>query len=373
MSSGDGLEERSRQLEIHDISIDQIQDNPFNSRLFFEEGRVSRLADSIEQLGLLHPVKVRRNGSAFELAYGHRRVRAARLLGWAKIPAEICDLSDEELLTFSLAENMERQNLSDFEIGLSFSRLHKKFSKTYDEIGTLAGCSKQHVSNLVAMTRLFDEEELRVDPSLGDLLLAISEHHARLLARIDDHEGRAKALRLTVSEGMSVRDLERAVQKLGGWFGGEGPTKGGGATTPDDVQEENDLSQIRRLLSLEYELPHTGDFQRFSHFHNFNEEFSLVSSYLTEKLFEGRDAYAQEKNWFYRVGPNVRARIKEMRVRFFCDVALATLTVSYSGKGVSGTRFGSVVFVKKRGWRIVHEHWSKKSSAKSDLAGWRDR
>ena len=372
MSSGEQLEERSRRPETREISLDQIQDNPFNSRLFFEEGRVNRLANSIKQLGLLHPVRVRENGPAYELAYGHRRVRAARLLGWTKIPAEVCSLSDEELLTFSLAENMERQDLSDYEIGLSFSRLHKKFSKTYDEIGSLAGCSKQHVSNLVAMTRLFDEEELRQDPTLGDLLLSISEHHSRLLARIDDHDGRAKALRLTVSEGMSVRDLERAVQKLGGWFDGQDPAIGEDATAPDDVQEESDLTQIRRLLSLEYELPHTGDFQRFSHFHNFNEEFSLVSSYLSERLFQGRDAYAEEKNWFYRVGPNVRARIKEMQVRFFCDVALATLTVSYSGKGISGTRFGSVVFVKKRGWRIVHEHWSKKASSRNTLTRWRD-
>lgn len=372
MSSGEGLEERPRHLAAQEIALDQIQDNPFNSRLYFEEGRVRRLASSIGQHGLLHPVKVRPNGAAFELAYGHRRVRAARLLGWTKIPAEVCTLSDEELLMFSLAENMERQDLSDYEVGLSYSRLHKKFNKTYDEIGAMAGCSKQHVSNLVAMTRLFDEEELRRDPTIEGLLFAISEHHARLLARIEDRDGRAKALRLTVSEGMSVRDLERAVQKLGGWFDGEDPVTGEYAPTSGDGQVENDFSQIRRLLLLEYELPHTGDFQRFSHFHNFDDQFSLVSSYLTERLFEGRDAYAQEKNWFYSVGPNVKAKIKEMKVRFFNDVALATLTVGYSGKGVSATTFGSVVFVKKRGWRIVHEHWSRKTNSRNTLARWHD-
>lgn len=370
MSSGERLEEPSSHPMTH-ISLDQVQDNPFNSRLFFEEGRVKRLADSIDQLGLLHAVKVRKKGPAFELVYGHRRVRAARLLGWTKIPAEVCNLSDQELLMFSLAENMERQNLSDYEIGLSFSRLHKEFNKTYEEIGTLAGFSKQHVSNLVAMTRLFDEEELRKDPTLRGLLFAISEHHARLLARIDGHDGRAKALRLAVSEGMSVRDLERAVQKLGGWFDGYEITTGGDATRPDYGKDEDNLSQIRRLLLLEYELPHTGDFHRFSHFHNFNEEFSLVSSYISKKLYEGRDAYALEKNWFYSVGPNVNAKIKEMKVRFFRDVALATLTVSYTGR-VSGTTFGSVVFVKKRGWRIVHEHWSRKTSPRDILARWYD-
>lgn len=373
MPSGEGLEEPSRQPTAQEVALDQIQDNPFNSRLFFEEGRVKRLANSIDQHGLLHPVKVRRKGATFELAYGHRRVRAARLLGWTQIPAEICTLSDEELLTYSLAENMERQDLSDYEIALSFSRLHKKFSKTYDEIGTIAGCSKQHVSNMVAMTRLFDEEELRRDPTLEGMLFAISEHHARLLSRIGDRDGRAKALRLTVSEGMSVRDLERAVQKLGGWFDGEDPATGGYTASIGDGHEENDLSQIRRLLLLEYELPHTGDFQRFSHFHNFDDQFSLISSYLTEKLFEGRDAYALEKDWFYSVGPTVKAKIRGMKVRFFNNVALATLTVGYSGESFSATTFGSVVFVKKRGWRIVHEHWSRKTSSKEHHARWHDQ
>ena len=373
MSSGERLEEPSRPSTIQAVGLDQIQDNPFNSRLFFDEGEVQRLANSIDQLGLLQPVKVRKNGPFYELVYGHRRVRAARLLGWNKIPAEVDRLSDEELLVHSLAENMKRQDLTDYEIGLSFSSLHKKFSKTYDEIGALAGCSKQHVSNMVAMTRLLNEEELRRDPELGSLLLAISEHHARLLSRIDNQVGRVKALRLVVSEGMSVRDLERALQKLGGWFDSEDAGTGGKASASVPNQEGDDLSQIRRSLQLEYELPHNGDFQHFSHFHSFNEDFSLVPSYTSGKLYEGRDAYFQEKNWFYSVGPKVSARIREMKVRFFGDVALATLVVSYSGNGVAGTRFGTVVFVKRRGWRIVHEHWSRMSCSKKTLVRWREQ
>jgi len=339
--------------------LSQVQDNPFNSRVFSEDDHVKNLASSLNQLGLLQPVKVRRNGHAYELAYGHRRVRAARLLGWTKISAEISDLSDEELFTLSLAENMERDDLSDYEIGLSLSRLHKSFNKSYDEIGSMVGYSKQHVSNLIAMTKLFDEEELRKDPTLRDSLREISEHHARLLGRIDNGDGRANALRLIVSEGMSVRDLQRAMQKLGGWFDSEVPGPLEDAAAPESNPEESEISQIRRLLLSEYELPHTGDFQRFSHYHNFNSDFSIIPSYLPTRLYEGKDAYLEERNWFYSIGPKVKARIAGMKVRLFGGVALALLTVDYEKDGVSHAAFGSVVFVKRRTWRIVHEHWSK--------------
>jgi len=341
--------------------LSEVKDNPFNSRIFFEDEHVRNLANSINQLGLLQPVKVRRNGHAYELAYGHRRVRAARLLGWTKIPAEIANLSDEKLFMLSLSENMERDDLSDYEIGLSLSRLHKSFDKSYEEIGSLVGYSKQHVSNLIAMTKLFDEEELRKDPTLRDSLREISEHHARLLGRIDNGGGRANALRLIVSEGMSVRDLQRTMQKLGGWFDGEDPGLHDDVATPESNPEESEISKIRKLLLSEYELPHTGDFQRFSHFHNFNSDFSIIPSYLPTKLYEGKAAYLEERNWFYSIGPKVKARIKGMKVRFFGDVALALLTVDYDKDGTSRAAFGSVLFVKRRTWRIVHEHWSEKS------------
>jgi len=343
---------------IQEIVLSEVQDNPFNSRVFFEDEDVKNLASSINQLGLLQPVKVRRKGTAYELAYGHRRVRAARLLGWTTIPAEIAILSDEELFALSLAENLERDDLSDYEIGLSLSRLHKNFDKSYEEIGSLIGYSKQHISNLIAMTKLFNEEDLQRDPTLRDSLREISEHHARLLSRIDNGEGRANALHLIVTEGMSVRDLQRAMQKLGGWFYAEGPGPPDHPATPKRNSEENDISQIRRLLLWEYELPHTGDFQRFAHFHNFNGDFSIVPSYRPTRLYQGEDAYLEEKNWFYSVGPKVKARIEEMKVRFYGEVALALLTVSYDENGASHKAFGSVLFVKRRAWRIVHEHWS---------------
>ena len=241
--------------------------------------------------------------------------------------------------------------------------MHKEFGRQYEEIGALIGFSKQHVSNLIAMTRLFDEELVRQDPELKHALCTISEHHARLLARIEDPGGRESALRLVVSEGMSVRDLQRTIEKLGGWFV-DSRTMLGAADVATEVNGgDTDLVLIRKALRSEYELPYSGDFQSFSDFHEFNDHFSIFSAFSSKKLLKGEAGFRHEKKWFYSIAPKLKTSIHDVRIQAFGDFALATLSVDYKGtvegKHMSWTTFGSVVFIKKKTWRIVHEHWSR--------------
>jgi ParB-like nuclease domain len=52
-------------------------------------GDIAELAASIAEIGLLHPVVARPDGT---LIAGERRLRAAELLGWGEIPVTIVDL-----------------------------------------------------------------------------------------------------------------------------------------------------------------------------------------------------------------------------------------------------------------------------------------
>ena len=136
-----------------DIPLDLIDDNRFNSRLDYDKQSTRTLALSLQRDGLFSHVRVRKKKDRYELVYGHRRVQAARLLGWDTIKADVSTLSDEEMLKHSLLENLERKDLSDFERSLSILRMHKEFGKTYDEIAVIIGCSKNSniskVSNIV--------------------------------------------------------------------------------------------------------------------------------------------------------------------------------------------------------------------------------
>ena len=73
-------------------------------------GDVQVLADSIREIGLLHPVVVTANG---ELLAGARRLAAARLLGWDEVPVHVVNLTD--LLRGELDENTIRKDFTPTE------------------------------------------------------------------------------------------------------------------------------------------------------------------------------------------------------------------------------------------------------------------
>src|ERR1700732_600220 len=68
------------------MKIDQIQ---VGFRYRRELGDVRALADSIAEVGLLHPVVVTQEG---RLIAGQRRLEACRLLGLTEVPVALVDL-----------------------------------------------------------------------------------------------------------------------------------------------------------------------------------------------------------------------------------------------------------------------------------------
>jgi ParB/RepB/Spo0J family partition protein len=341
---------------ITDVPLSLIDENPFNCRKYYEERDNRKLAESLSNFGLLSPIKVRSSGSRFQIVYGHRRVRAARLLKWETIRAELQDVMDEAMLNFSLIENMERKNLSDFETAMSFWRLNREFGKTFEEIGRIAGFSAAHICNFVRMTEMFDPDVM-TDPAVLSDLQRISEHHARILLRIENVETRRRLLRMVVTDDLSVRDLQRIVQKFRVWFKTEDDVRR--SPNPDDAEES-----IVRSLRDEAELPHRGDFIAFQKLHA--KEFSLYSNLPPFERFEGTEAAEHEKDWFFSVGPKEKRTVKDVRIQFYSAVALATLSVDR--KPDSDER-GTVLFVNvDGGWKIVHEHWSD-TRKERDLPG----
>ncbi len=80
-------------------------------------GDIGSLAESIRRHGLLHPIVVKTD---MTLVTGRRRIEAARLLGWEKIPATRIDV--EDLLSAEHDENSERKNFTPTE-GAEIKRL----------------------------------------------------------------------------------------------------------------------------------------------------------------------------------------------------------------------------------------------------------
>src|ERR1700730_14064336 len=90
------------------MNIDQIQ---IGFRYRKDLGDLRSLADSIGQVGLLHPVVVTPEG---RLIAGQRRLEACRLLGWSEIPVTIVDLY--QAARGEAHENFVRKDLLPSEI-----------------------------------------------------------------------------------------------------------------------------------------------------------------------------------------------------------------------------------------------------------------
>ena len=349
-----------------DIPLSVVTDNPFNPRTEYTGEEEAKLSHSMDRIGLLSPIRVRRRVGGYQVVYGHRRVRAARLLGWTTITAEVAEYSDKDMALLALAENTERNSLSDYEKASAFHRMSVELGLTYEEIGRLVGCSKSHISNYLRMLDLFDEKTFRADSTLRALLPRVSEHHARILARIENDADRAMALKLAVSDQLSVRELERVVSKFRSWFV-KSDSLQDQMPSPHTVdlqrdERQPDIMEIFNILSLDFESPHMRDFDSFLRIHSFESGFSIYSTFPPHRRLSNEEALEKEREWFYEIAPSYKAKLRNIDVKFYDQIAIATLYVDYSkpdDSRITTSSGGTVVLVKKGGmWVIVHEHWS---------------
>lgn len=86
-------------------------------------GDLTLLMDSMRRHGLLNPIVITRDR---ELVAGHRRLEAARRLGWHRITASVIDTKQEtSLLEVEIDENTQRKNLSTDELADAYVRLDR--------------------------------------------------------------------------------------------------------------------------------------------------------------------------------------------------------------------------------------------------------
>lgn len=83
-----------------------------SSRRAANPDRIRQLASSIGEIGLQHPITVRRDGDKFALIAGRHRLEAFHLLGVSSIPALIAPMNDLDARMWEIAENLHREELT---------------------------------------------------------------------------------------------------------------------------------------------------------------------------------------------------------------------------------------------------------------------
>ncbi len=191
-----------------ELPISLIDPNPLQPRTVFQEGRLQELADSIRANGIIQPIIVRRKADRFELIAGERRWRAARIAGLELVPVVVQELANEKLLEISLIENIQREDLNPMEVAFAYDRLAREHHLSHEEIGRRTGSNRATITNMIRLLKL---------PPEIQLLLAehrLSMGHARALLGLPDADIQRQLGDQAAAEGLSVRQVERNVQKF---------------------------------------------------------------------------------------------------------------------------------------------------------------
>ena len=140
---------------IIDIPTEYISTNPFQPRSNFKEDSLKELASSIDKLGIIQPITVRKiSNNEFQLVSGERRYRASKLLKLSSIPAYVRKANDHELLEMALVENIQRKDLDPIEIALSYKRLIDEVKLTQDQMSQRVGKKRSTIANYLRLLKL---------------------------------------------------------------------------------------------------------------------------------------------------------------------------------------------------------------------------
>ena len=120
--------------QIRSVRLELIDEPTGRIRLDVSEEGVKELAASIEGIGLLQAILLRKAGSRFEVVFGHRRFLAFKSLGREEIPAVVKELDDVEVALMRATENVAREDVSPIEEGAVYVDLREEHGLTLDEI-----------------------------------------------------------------------------------------------------------------------------------------------------------------------------------------------------------------------------------------------
>lgn len=192
------------------VSIADIERSPYQPRQLFNESDLKELANSIEEVGLLQPITLRKlDNLKYQLIAGERRLRAHQHLGKSTIEAIILDASDTEASLLALAENLKRQDLTDYEVFLGLNALDESLKKNKQRLAKSLGLNREDMYKYLAYSKLPERIliDLNADPSLLGRTAATA--FKKFLTDHVEELSRAQNALLTAWEKVKVNTLEQ--------------------------------------------------------------------------------------------------------------------------------------------------------------------
>lgn len=218
------------------VPVEFLRPSARNPRRAFAETDLEDLTASIRERGILQPIIVRSIPGmvdAYEIIAGERRWRAAQRALLHEVPVHVVDADDRMVRELAIIENVQRADLNPLEEAAGYEQLMQDYSYTQQDVAQIIGKSRSHIANTLRLLNL---------PELTKQLVLIGQltaGHARALLSLPDPDAMAQR---AVSQGLTVRDLEKMVQE-------QSAPKAEAAPRKPKAEKDADTRQIERELS----------------------------------------------------------------------------------------------------------------------------
>ena len=192
------------------VDLDLIDDNPWQPRREIDQEGLQELVDSIRELSILQvPLGRRVKTGRVQLAFGHRRVEACRVLRdegavGPQLEMDLADISDQNMAVMALTENVRRKQLTQIEVVKAHKRAIDETALTVLDLARQLGMDRSTLSNNL---RVLELPELVLEHvESGALGLTVAREFLALQNSDHAHTG----------------DMQRVVDQIANTFGRHG-------------------------------------------------------------------------------------------------------------------------------------------------------
>jgi len=202
---------------VKKILIANIEPDPNQPRMVFDDESIKDLAESIIKHGLLQPITViEKEKDKYTILTGERRFRAVKKNGSEYIDCVVLKVENEkDKQAKQIIENLVREDLTPIERAYAIQE-YKKFlgeEISWKEVEKELNISETRRKQFLALTRLPEDIRQRISNEKRENKLKITERHARALLKIKDEEKQNDLIDKIVQENLTSDEaMKRAVE-----------------------------------------------------------------------------------------------------------------------------------------------------------------
>lgn len=188
-----------------DIELEKIEYSKLNERPI-EDIVTEDLEESIKSKGVIVPLIVRKTKGKYEIVAGQRRYTAAVNLGLKKVPCDVRDLTDDQVLIYSLVENEQRTNPDPIARAKAIKKLTDDYSFTIGKVGKELGVPERTIYDWLTPLKLIDtlQKKMSSAPDAKDQTNLSFSKGREIASRFKEPELQEKAFELV--KDVSSRD-----------------------------------------------------------------------------------------------------------------------------------------------------------------------